>query len=60
VEKVKSLTFKKLLHAGTGCAPTATMKILFCKANNFPLFDKLPQRGIPYFIKELNMQNKLM
>jgi hypothetical protein len=36
------------------------MKILFCKANNFPLFDKLPQRGIPYFITELNMQNKLM
>ena len=38
------------------------MKILFLKANNFPVFDKLPQRGILYFIMELhvNMQNKLM
>jgi hypothetical protein len=36
------------------------MKILFCKANNIPLFDELPQKGILYFITELNMQNKLM
>jgi hypothetical protein len=42
----------RLLSEVLGCVLAIIMTIFFCKVKIFPLLEELPQRIIPYFIRE--------
>ena len=42
----------RLLHDVLGCAPATILTIYICEGSIVPLLEELPQKIIPYFIKE--------
>jgi len=60
MKQVKSFNcLGRLLHEFLVHAPTIFLKILFYKANCFPLLDKLLQKIIPYLITEWKYGQKI-